>query len=395
MELLEILNKNIADTTLIYCVLASALEKDNKYKKITVKPIKIKDEIIYQIESFTEKQAFHENISTDEIVDRLMDLSLIFKNMNLFTVEADYQIMKSKKGKIKIIKSKPTKKQQILEHNKIKQYIIEENKPCDFLIELGVMTKDGKVHASYYDKFKQINKFLEIVDDVVSDNKLKNSYKIIDFGCGKAYLTFALYYYFRKLKNVNVDIVGLDLKTDVIDFCNEVSNKLGYDHLKFENGDIKDYNTNIDVDMVVTLHACNNATDAAIVKAILWNTDILLSVPCCQHEFYDKINNIHLEPMLKHGLIKERLSSMVTDSLRGLFLESKGYKVQMVEFVDMEHTPKNLLIRAVKQKQSNDIIKGNIIKENSIKNYEDFKKFWKLEDIFIENYYEKEREKFY
>lgn len=378
MELINIIKENVANTSMIYAVFASPLNKaENKFKKVTVKPIIINDRINYQLEKFTDKQAFHENIDENAIVDKMMELSSLYKNGNIFTKDADYQLLVSKKGSMRIVKLSPTKEMSIGSHNKTKQYIIPENEPCDFLIELGVMNKDGKVLAKKYDKFKQINKFLEIVDDAVDKANLKSNYKIIDFGCGKAYLTFALYYYFYKVKKVNVQIVGLDLKTEVIEFCNEVAKKLNYEHLRFENGDIKDYNTNLDIDMVVTLHACDNATDAALVKAIKWNTDIILSVPCCQHEFFDKINNSNLEPMLKHGLIKERLSSLVTDSLRSLFLETKGYKVQLVEFVDMEHTPKNILIRAVKSK----------VREEAIKEYEDFKKFWKLEDIFIEKYF--------
>jgi len=378
MELVKIIEENVANTSLIYVVFATPLNKEeNKFKKITVKPISSNDNIIYQLEKFTDKQAFHENINETDIVSRILELASQYKNANIFTVEADYQVLISKKGSMRIVKLSPTKTMSLGFHNKTKKYIIPDNEPCDFLIELGVMNKDGKVLAKKYDKFKQINKFLEIVDDSLDKASLKSDYKIIDFGCGKAYLTFALYYYFYKIKKVNVQIVGLDLKTDVINFCNDVAKKLNYSHLRFENGDIKDYNTNLDIDMVVTLHACDNATDAALVKAIKWNTDIVLSVPCCQHEFYDKIDNNNLEPMLKHGLIKERLSSLVTDSLRSLFLETKGYKVQLVEFVDMEHTPKNILIRAVKSK----------IREEAKKEYEDFKKFWRLEDIFIENYF--------
>ena len=380
MELIKLIEDNVANTSIIYAVFATPLNKaENKFKKITVKPISSNDKIIYQLEKFTDKQAFHENINESDIVSRMMELANQYKNANIFTVDADYQVLVSKKGSMRIVKLSPTKTMSIGTHNKVKKYIIPENEPCDFLIELGVMNKDGKVLAKKYDKFKQINKFLEIVDDAVENTDLKSDYKIIDFGCGKAYLTFALYYYFYKIKKVNVQIVGLDLKTEVINFCNDVAEKLNYTYLKFENGDIKDYNTNLEIDMVVTLHACDNATDAALVKAIKWNTDIILSVPCCQHEFFDKIENNNLEPMLKHGLIKERLSSLVTDSFRSLFLETKGYKVQLVEFVDMEHTPKNILIRAVKSK----------VREEAIKEYKDFKKFWNLEEIFIEKYFDK------
>lgn len=392
-NLLNIIEENVANTSLIYVVFASPINKsENKYKKITVKPISSNDKVIYQFERFTDKQAFHENVEHSYIVDKIMDLTELYKNINIFTVDADYQVLVSKKGDVRIVKLSPTKTMSVSTHNKTKKYIIPDNEPCDFLIELGVMNKDAKVLAKKYDKFKQINKFLEIVDDAVTkalptfdtDPKTmqnqKSEYKIIDFGCGKAYLTFALYYYFNKIKKLDVQIVGLDLKKEVIDFCNSVAKKLNYSKLIFEYGDIKDYNTKQAVDMVVTLHACDNATDAALVKAIKWNTNIILSVPCCQHEFFDKIDNDNLEPMLKHGLIKERLSSLVTDSLRSLFLETKGYKVQLVEFVDMEHTPKNILIRATKAN----------IREEAINEYESFKKFWRLDDIFIEKYFTKE-----
>ncbi len=403
-NLQNIIEENVANTSLIYAVFASPLSKsDNKFKRITVKPINSNDKVIYQLEKFTDKQAFHENVELRNIVDKIMDLADLYKNINIFTVDADYQVLISKKGSMRVVKLSPTKTMSVSTHNKTKKYIIPDNEPCDFLIELGVMNKDGKVLAKKYDKFKQINKFLEIVDDAVSkstvsanltDDKatshatihektltdLKNNYKIIDFGCGKAYLTFALYYYFNKIKNIDVQIVGLDLKKEVIDFCNSVVKKLNYSKLRFEYGDIKDYNTDQSVDMVVTLHACDNATDAALVKAIKWNTSTILSVPCCQHEFFDKVDNDNLEPMLKHGLIKERLSSLVTDSLRSLFLETKGYKVQLVEFVDMEHTPKNILIRATKAN----------VREEAINEYENFKKFWRLDDIFIEKYFAQE-----
>lgn len=392
-NLRNIIEENVANTSLIYVVFASPLNKsDNKFKKIIVKPMSSNDNVIYQLEKFTDKQAFHENVEQNTIVEKLVDLSELYKNINIFTVDADYQVLVSKKGSVRIVKLSPTKTMSISTHNKTKKYIIPDNEPCDFLIELGVMNKDAKVLAKKYDKFKQINKFLEIVDDAVtkalpafytttkSIQNQKFDYKIIDFGCGKAYLTFALYYYFYKIKKIDVQIVGLDLKKEVIDFCNSVAKKLNYSKLKFEYGDIKNYSTNQAVDMVVTLHACDNATDAALVKAIKWNTNIILSVPCCQHEFFDKIDNDNLEPMLKHGLIKERLSSLVTDSLRSLFLEAKGYKVQLIEFVDMEHTPKNILIRATKAN----------IREEAINEYESFKKFWSLDDIFIEKYFTQE-----
>ncbi|MDW5299344.1 MAG: SAM-dependent methyltransferase [Sedimentibacter sp.] len=381
MNIDEIIKNSLSENKFIYGVFTTPRNKtENPYKKITARPVSIKGENIIQLEKFTDKQAFHENYSFDEAADRIVNLIVNeYRNINIFTEDSDFQLMVSKKGSVKVTEKEPSKKQNIDEHNKQKQYIIQEHERCDFLSYLGVMNNDGDVYAKKYDKFKQINKFLEIVDDSLKDKKLEDDFMIIDFGCGKAYLTFALYYYFYFIRDVKVKIIGLDLKEEVIKFCNETAEKLNYDQLEFMYGDIRDFEYKSKVDMIVTLHACDTATDAALVKAVKWNTDIILSVPCCQHEFYDKIKNSDLEPMLKHGLIKERVSSLVTDSLRSLFLETKGYKVQLMEFISMEHTPKNILIRAVKTNKENN---------KSEKEYEDFKNFWNLNDLFIEKYYE-------
>lgn len=381
MNVYEIIEKSIMGSKFIYGVFTTPRNKsENPYIKITARPVAIKGENRIQLEKFTDKQAFHENYTYREAAGQIVDLIMHdYRNINLFTEDSDYQVIVSKKGSIKVTEKEPTKKQTIEDHNKQKQYIIREHEPCDFLCHLGVMNDKGDVFAKKYDKFKQINKFLEIVDDSLKDRKLQDDFMIIDFGCGKAYLTFALYYYFFFVRNIKVKIIGLDLKKDVIDFCNQTARQLNYQHLEFLYGDIKDFEYKSKVDMVVTLHACDTATDAALVKAIGWNTDIILSVPCCQHEFYDKIENENLEAMLKHGLIKERMSSLVTDSLRSLFLETRGYRVQLMEFIAMEHTPKNILIRAVKTNKDT---------EKASEEYESFKKFWNLNDIFIEKYYE-------
>lgn len=381
MNIQELINNSLQENMFIYGVFTTPRNKSEiPYKKITVRPISIKNENVIQFEKFTDKQAFHENYTYAEAADEIVNLIIHqYRNINIFTEDADYQLMVSKKGSIKVIEKEPTKQQKIEDHNKKKQYIINENEPCDFLIQLGVMNKSGQVYTKKYDKFKQINKFLEIVDDSLKGQKLEDDFMIIDFGCGKAYLTFALYYYFYFIRKIKVKIIGLDLKDEVIEFCNETAKKLEYENLDFIYGDIRDFEYKSNVDMIVTLHACDTATDAALVKAIRWNTDIILSVPCCQHEFYNKIDNLALEPMLKHGLIKERVSSLVTDSLRSLFLETKGYKVQLMEFIAMEHTPKNILIRAVKTNKNN---------LKTSKEYEDFKTFWNLNDLFIEKYFE-------
>lgn len=381
MNIQEIIKGSLSENKFIYGVFTTP--RSNPYKKITARPINIKGKDYIQLEKFTDTQAFHENLSHEDALDLMVKMIMNeYRNINLFTQDADYQIMVSKKGNIKVLQKQPTRVLQREDHDKEKQYIIKENQPCDFLTILGVMNPEGQVYKKKYDKFKQINKFLEIVDDSLAGKDIRDEFMIIDFGCGKAYLTFALYYYFYFIKNVRVKITGLDLKEEVIEFCNETAKKLRYENLQFMYGDIEDFKYENRVDMVVTLHACDTATDAALVKAIGWKSDIILSVPCCQHEFFNKIRNDSLSPMLKHGLVKERLSSLVTDTLRSLFLETKGYKVQLTEFISMEHTPKNILIRAVKTNKN---------KKAAETEYEEFKRFWNLNDLFIENYYNKNK----
>ena len=377
LNIQEIIKSNLTENKFIFGVFTTS--RGTPYKKTTSRPVSIKGKDYIQLEKFTDTQVFHENLDYEDVVDILVNMIMNeYRNINLFTSDADYQILVSKKGNVKVLQKEPTKQLKNEEHNKQKQYIIKENEPCDFLTILGVMSEDGQVYKKKYDKFKQINKFLEIVDDSLAGKNIRDDFMIIDFGCGKAYLTFALYYYFYVIKKVKVKITGLDLKEEVIEFCNETAKKLNYENLMFTYGDIRDFEYKNKVDMIVTLHACDTATDAALVKAITWNCDIILSVPCCQHEFFNKIKNDNLNPMLKHGLIKERMSSLVTDSLRSLFLETKGYRVQLMEFISMEHTPKNILIRAVKSNKNT---------RSAQIEYEEFKKFWNLSDLFIEKYF--------
>lgn len=238
---------------------------------------------------------------------------------------------------------------QALAHNRTKHYILEEGKPVDFLVGLGVQTPDGRVTRARFDKFRQINRYLEFIEDVIDELPKDRTIRIIDFGCGKSYLTFAMYYYLHELQHRDIQVTGLDLKTDVIKHCNELAEKLGYDRLKFERGDISTYEGTDVADMVVTLHACDLATDYALDKAVKWGARVILAVPCCQHELNRQIKCDPLKPVLKYGIIKERVAALLTDALRANLLEQQGYETQILEFIDMEHTPKNLLIRAVKR----------------------------------------------
>lgn len=369
----------LEEEALISRVLSNPRNKsDQSYKRVNIKPLIIRDDYRIQFEYEYSNKVVHDNLTKSEALEAFYRLAHDeFRQVNIFTSDKDIEILISKKRKTRFIEKKPSKEEADLSHNRKKDYILEDGVRHDFLIRLGIMDKNGRVKPSRYDKFRQINRFLELVSDVLDQLDKKEDLRIIDFGCGKSYLTFALYYYLVELLGLRVELIGLDLKADVIKFCNSLAEDLDYGDLNFIQGDIRDFESQEDVDMVVTLHACDIATDAALVKAIGWQAQVILSVPCCQSEFYSKLDNSNLQPMLKHGIIKEKLASLVTDSLRGNVLEALGYNVQLVEFIDMEHTPKNTLIRAYRDPSIN--------REEARRSYGDFKKFWNLENLFIDS----------
>lgn len=339
-------------------VIISNLRKKDGVTKIKIRPLLMKGNICYQEESFTNNQAFHKNITEEELISNIDDYAKDFKQIEIKSAKNDYICLVSKKLKVNVkVKKNMTTDESVnmdsFSHNRTKKYVLPQNKPVDFLVELGVMTAEGKVKDKKYDKFRQINRFLEFVEDIADKLPDDREITILDFGCGKSYLTFAIYYYLHEMKKMDVRIIGLDLKKDVIEKCNRLKEKLNYEKLTFLNGDIADYNELSKVDMVVTLHACDTATDYALAKAVAWNAKVILSVPCCQHELNKQIKCETLQPVLKYGLLKERMSALFTDGLRASLLEQQGYNVQILEFIDMEHTPKNILIRAVKNSKKN------------------------------------------
>ena len=354
MQQLEQLFQQILDNDVFKLIISKPKQKDNKYKKIVIE----KKSDYYQISKYTEKQVFHENVKEHALASRCTELTFEhFLQVNAWTDTWEYYILISKKGNASLKRKKvqgaavAVEKNRSncvsLEHNRSKNYILEEGTPIPPLVDMGVFTKDGKVVRTMYDKFKQINRFIEMIDDAI-----KTSYdtelNVIDFGCGKSYLTFILYYYLTEIKKIKANIIGLDLKADVIKHCNEVAKKYGYDGLRFELGDINGYQTPFAVDMVITLHACDTATDFALYNAITWNARMIFSVPCCQHELNSQIQTDHLKALTDYGIIKERFSALATDAIRGKLLEYCGYKTQLLEFIDFAHTPKNILIRAIK-----------------------------------------------
>ena len=388
------LKKNIQEDKLIKIVFSDRKSRD--FNKVIIKPIILKSAKNIQIESFKDNKAFHKNIDLNnlqELEDNLKEYIDNFKQILLQIEGLDISFIRKKENF-----SRKEKDSNLIktsnEHNKKKQYILNEGDKIDFLIELGLMSVEGKILKSSFNKFKQINKYLEFIDDVIEELKAKklitNHINVLDFGCGKSYLTFALYYYLKNYReDLTFSIVGLDLKKDVIEFCNKLAKKLNYENLEFLNGNIKDYDKSKEVDLVFSLHACNNATDYSLEKALSLDAKAILAVPCCHHEFFEKIQKNKnsefyntLKIMADNGVVLDKFATLATDSFRSLSLELCGYKTKMIEFIDMEHTPKNILIKAIKSKSSN--LKEKLVEYNKLKEFLGIKPL--LEDL-IKKYF--------
>lgn len=357
MSDLQSLFTDCLNETLIRVILSNPSSKDGVIK-ICARPMLKNKSLLFQIEEYTKTQVFHKNLTagdagsylTGKLSSDTSSQTASFKNALVETQSFTANVLVSKKGTITIKKKMNASAKQpkiSLSHNRKKKYILEEGIPVPFLIDLGVMTQNGNIVNAHYDKFRQINRFLEYIEDILPSLPTGRELRILDFGCGKSYLTFAIYYYLKVLKGYPVRITGLDLKEDVIRNCNELAVKYGYDKLEFLCGDIAYYDGCSQVDMVVTLHACDTATDYALAKAVGWGAKVILSVPCCQHELNKQMKNDLLSPVLHYGILKERMAALMTDGLRAQILEANGYRTQILEFIDMAHTPKNLLIRAV------------------------------------------------
>lgn len=323
--------------------------------KVKIRPVKLKEQLYFQTSVSDGKKEFHKNYEKAELLEQLDHwLRKDYRQLQMDTTTQSIQALVSKKGKTTVKQkiARDMRSARVLDHNRKKRYLLEEGTPIPFLVDLGVMTAEGAIVRSRYDKFRQINRYLEFVEDILPELDKDRELTLIDFGCGKSYLTFALYYYLTVKKQYRIRMIGLDLKKDVIDVmehCQELAEKYGYDRLTFLTGDIADYDGVELVDMVVSLHACDTATDYALEKALQWNAKVIFAVPCCHHELNRQMHSTEMNPVLKYGLIQERMAALMTDAFRADVLELEGYQVQVLEFIDMEHTPKNILIRAVKQ----------------------------------------------
>lgn len=359
-ETVESMVELFANEQLHQMIFSNPAQKDG-ILKVRIRPVNLRGRLLFQAEELVGTQAFHKNLLPEEVCDYVTGLlSGGLRNGEVISGLGSAVVLVSKKGTVTVkikraVQPKQEEKREedrltsevILAHNRKKRYVLEEGKPVEFLVDLGVMTKEGKIVRTRYDKFRQINRFLEFIEDILPNLDPGRETTIIDFGCGKSYLTFAMYHYLHCLKGYPVRIIGLDLKKDVISRCNLLAEQYGYEKLRFYHGDIASYEGVDHVDMVVTLHACDTATDYALAKAVRWGARVILSVPCCQHELNRQMKNDQMKPVFQYGLIKERMAALYTDALRAQLLEGQGYRTQILEFIDMEHTPKNILIRAV------------------------------------------------
>ena len=371
------LRKAITDMVsenIVKVVISNKMKSDIQYNKIVFLLKEKKGKEYYQIEKYTDKQVFHENIDKGDLEESLLEaIESKYKQVNAWSETITFDMKISKKGKVFLgKKNSDNKKVANKSHNKEKNYILKEGMIIEPLIDLGVFTKEGKVVNSKYDKYKQINRFIEIIDDEIKKNDQKEL-TILDFGCGKSYLTFVLYYYFVEIKKINVKMIGLDLKEDVIKKCNDIAKRYNYENLHFEIGDINGFKYNNKVDMVITLHACDTATDYALYNAVKWNAKMIFSVPCCQHELNSQMKTEELSILTRYGIVQERVAALMTDSIRANLLESLGYKTQLLEFIDIAHSPKNILIRASKSNISKEKKEKSLLEVEALMNQFNFK----------------------
>lgn len=340
--------EGIKGRQLVKGTLSAPRDSGERVAKVTIRPVMIKAGFMYQLSEHGKQKVTHRNLTPDDCAAFIQTAFDRYAQGVLSLLDAQYQVLISKQGKMTVIKKAAMTESCPITHNRLKSHVLPEGVAVPFLVALGIMTADGKVVAKKYDKFRQINRFLEMVGDITEHLPTGRCLEVVDFGCGKAYLTFALYYYLRDIEKREVHIIGIDLKQEVVSSCQALADQLQLDGLTFIVGDIQHFESEKNIDLMISLHACDTATDAALEKAIRWNAGVILCVPCCQHELYSQVKNPALDTLLRHGILKERFAALATDAARADLLTMSGYEVQIMEFIDMEHTPKNLLLRAVR-----------------------------------------------
>lgn len=355
-ELVRLLRESVLSGGLQNAVFSAPRTAAEAIRRIDVRPVEIREGLRFQFTLQTETQQTHRNLDANAAAAEFSRLCQhVYRNVRLVTDSATSEARTSRKG-IWFLKTKftsnavtDTPANEVKPHNRVRHYLIPDGVPCPFLIHTGVMSRDGSVRTAHSRKFRQINRFLEFIHDIVDVLPRDRPLRIVDFGCGKSYLTFATHYLFSSILQRECYIVGLDRRTDVIETCRKIVTSLALPNLEFRVGDIAAFLPQEPVDLMISLHACDTATDDAIAQAIQWNCSAILAVPCCQHELNDRISDSALVPISTYGITKDRFAAIATDTMRAALLTACGYQTQVMEFIDIEHTPKNLLIRATRR----------------------------------------------
>ncbi len=347
-EVLQAIAQAVNSDTLVRVVFSQP-RADGLPTRIGIRPVRLRGGLHYQASRRVGAQELHENLTPEVLLSQVRENLEGFGQVNLFTESEELELRRRRSGRSHVVRKPAARRPVALEHNRERQYVLREGEACPFLVATGVMTASGQVRAPRRKKFRQINRFLEIVQDVVEFLPAEREVRVVDFGCGRSYLTFALHHLFVHVLQRPVRILGLDLKPKVIQDCRRLAAELGCDGLDFQEGDIAGHTATGHVDLCVSLHACNTATDDALAQAVRWNTRVILAVPCCHKELAEQLHNADQAALLRHGILRERYAAMATDALRASALDVKGYRSQVLEFIDTEHTPKNLMIRAVRR----------------------------------------------
>ena len=346
--------------------------------KVTIRPVLIKNNEHLQFSYFEKHKNIVKNYSGPEIAEQLAALLLLpFKNYHVDTNKGNIHVQITKKGKVLVHRSKMPNRQKTpnLSHDHQKNRLLPANKPNPFLQSVGIMAKDGKIKANMQSKYRQINEFLKRIDEIIQPKALNpTSFQVVDFGCGNAYLTFAAYHYLNHIVDIPTHLVGVDVKADLVQKHGKNSQALGWTNITFQNTKIIDFQPATPPDIVLALHACDTATDEAIAQGIRMQSQFIFSVPCCHHHLQQQLNKQTSPPefqsLFRHGILKEHLGDILTDTFRAAILRIMGYKTDVVQFVASEHTPKNLMIRAVKSVKPGD--------SNFVQEYQNLKNFWQV-----------------
>ena len=354
--------------------LAKPRNKQSELRNIFFRPVKVNDELVwtatYRSKTNDQVKNYHSDALIDEISNNLKNQ---FFNADVYFDDQKISLLQSKKGHSKVLIKKEKNEINIEQHNHLKQRLISESSP--YLVDLGLSSTNGKIYAHAQDKYKQINKYIELIASLIKDDSSVEN--IVDMGCGKGYLTFALFDYINNNLSLKTKVKGVEIRQDLVDKCNNIAQKNGMTDLKFELGSIDEYEIK-SADMVIALHACDIATDMAIAKGLEAGAKYIVVAPCCHKQIRKAINktNSALNPILKHGILLERQAEMITDSIRALILESQGYEVKVFEFISSEHTGKNVMISAVKT--------GNK-KQNAIEQIEALKSEFGISKHYLES----------